>query len=99
MIKVKDKIITFKVTAEELKMVKRGAEKEGFTMSDYCRACVIRDRLMDLDPVAVKIMKENVGTFMKTTEEAIEAAVERMLAPIKEMKMKLAGGTKGGRFG
>lgn len=79
----RDQIVTFKVSGEELEMLKRGAESEGMTQSEYCRACLIRDRFRERDPIAIKIFKENVSTFVKAKGEALHEMLNEFLAPVK----------------
>ena len=48
------------------KMANRGMKKEGFeTLSDYIRAAIVRDRVLDGDPDALEIVKDNIGKFFR----------------------------------
>lgn len=85
----RDQIVTFKVSNEELEMLKRGAEKEGMTQSEYCRACVIRDRFKDNDPIAIKIFKENVAMFVKAKGEALHELLDDFLNPLKGKRPRI----------
>jgi hypothetical protein len=40
----REHIMNFKVSTEEMEMIRRGAAKEGMTPSEYCRTCVYWDR-------------------------------------------------------
>jgi hypothetical protein len=65
MAEMKDEIITFKVSGEEAAMIRKAAEEEGMTVSRYIRACVIRDRGLSGDPVALRVMFDNFKDMMR----------------------------------
>ena len=92
-------VVTIKVSPEELEMIKRGAESEGKTQSQYCRACVIRDRLLEGDPTALKIVKENISQYILAKEDSIQQMLEKLIGPWRELRMgiKSIGSGKGGR--
>jgi hypothetical protein len=47
-------------------MAIRGMKSEGFeTLSDYIRATIGRDRVLDGDPDALAIVKANIGKFFR----------------------------------
>ena len=62
---MKDEIITFKVSGEEAVMIRKAAKEEGMTVSRYIRACVLRDRGLSGDPVALRIMFDNFKNMMR----------------------------------
>ena len=65
MAEMKDEIITFKVSEEEAAMIRKAAKEEGMTISRYIRACVLRDRGLSGDPVALRIMFDNFKEMMR----------------------------------
>ncbi len=48
-------VVTIKFTPDEFEMLQAGANAARTTQSEYLRGCLLRDRLMDRDPVAMKI--------------------------------------------
>ena len=86
MANVRDKVVTFKVSEDELEMIKRGAESENMSQSDYCRSCVVRDRLIEGDPTAIKIVKGNIAAYVKTSEEALEDMIDKLVKKMAELK-------------
>jgi hypothetical protein len=62
-------VVTFKVTAEELEAIKRGASTEGKSISEYCRACVLRDRFKSQDS---DIMRGFAETIFKNLEDYLK---------------------------
>ena len=65
MAEMKDEIITFKVSGEEAAMIRKAAKEEGMSVSRYIRACVLRDRGLSGDPVALRIMFDNFKNMMR----------------------------------
>ena len=65
MAEMKDEIITFKVSGEEAVMIRKAAKEEGMSVSRYIRACVLRDRGLSGDPVALRIMFDNFKNMMR----------------------------------
>ncbi len=65
MVEMKDEIITFKVSGEEAAMIRRAAKTEKMSVSRYIRACVLRDRGLSGDPVALRIIFENFKEMMR----------------------------------
>ena len=47
-------------TEEEEKMVVKAAAKEGMTVSEYIRTCVMIKHGLELDPMAWKIVGNNI---------------------------------------
>lgn len=76
-------MVNFKVNAEELEMIKRGAEKEGLTQSNYIRTCILRDRFLDGDSYALKNFKENLSGYVRDTGEAFQKAFLQALSPFR----------------
>jgi hypothetical protein len=62
----REHIMNFKVSTEEMEMIRRGAAAENTTPSEYCRACVYRDRTIEGDEYAVKRFKENISEYVKS---------------------------------
>jgi len=65
MVEMKDEIITFKVSGDEAAMIRKAAKEEKMTVSRYIRACVIRDRGLSGDPVALRIIFDNFKEMMR----------------------------------
>jgi AAA+ superfamily predicted ATPase len=65
MAEMKGVILTFKVSEEEAEMIRKAAKEEGMSVSRYLRACVIRDRGLSGDPVALKIVFDNFKEAMR----------------------------------
>ena len=65
MVEMKDEIITFKVSGEEAAMIRKAAEEEGMTISRYIRSCVLRDRGLSGDPVALRMIFDNFKEMMR----------------------------------
>ena len=78
MVEMKDEIITFKVSGQEAAMIRNAAKEEGMKVSRYIRACVLRDRGLSGDPVALRIIFDNFKEMMrdvfggKVEKESIE---------------------------
>lgn len=75
-----DRVVTVKVTGEVYEMIRRGCDEEGTSISEYLRACVIRDRFASGDAAAVRIVKNNIGKALagvgKATMEIVDKAVD-----------------------
>ena len=65
MAEMKGEIITFKVSEEEAEMIRKAAKEEGMSVSRYLRACVLRDRGLSGDPVALRIVFDNFKEMMR----------------------------------
>jgi len=61
----KGEIITFKVSDDEAKMIKEAAKSDGLSVSRYIRACVLRDRGLSGDSVALRIIFDNFKEMMR----------------------------------
>ncbi len=78
MAEMKDEIITFKVSGEEAAMIRKAAAAERLSVSRYIRSCVLRDRGLSGDPVALRIIFDNFKEMMRglfgsmVDKEAIE---------------------------
>ena len=86
----REHIMNFKVSTEEMGMIRRGAAAEGVTPSEYCRLCVYWDRTIEGDEFAVKKLKENLGAFVKSIPVNIKKIVEELVAPRKDARKALA---------
>lgn len=65
MVEMKGVILTFKVSEEEAEMVRKAAKEEGLSVSRYIRACILRDRGLSGDPVALRIIFDNFKEMMR----------------------------------
>jgi hypothetical protein len=65
MVEMKGVILTFKVSEEEAEMIRKAAEEEGMSVSRYIRACILRDRGLSGDPVALRIFFDNFKEMMR----------------------------------
>lgn len=83
-------IMNFKVSTEEMEMIRRGAAAENTTPSEYCRACVYRDRTIEGDEYAVRRFKENISEYVKSVPGNIKKAIEELVAPKKEARKAMA---------
>lgn len=88
----KDQVVTVKVSGEIYEMIKRGCELEEMSISEYLRACVIRDRYFSGDAAAKRIVHDNVRKALsgvgKATKEMIENAVNLIIGPSAEARRK-----------
>lgn len=57
---MKDEILTFKVSGEEAAMIRRAAKKDGVSVSQHIRTCVLYISWAEGDPVAKKMFREGV---------------------------------------
>ena len=86
----REHVMNFKVSTEEMEMIRRGAAAENTTPSEYCRACVYRDRTIEGDEYAVKRFKENIADFAKSVPANIRKAIEELIAPRKDARKAMA---------
>lgn len=86
----REHIMNFKVSTEEMEMIRRGAAAEGMTPSEYCRTCIYWDRTIEGDEYAVKRFKENLSNFVKSVPGNIKKIVEELAAPRKDARKALA---------
>ena len=86
----REHIMNFKVTKEEMEMIRRGAAAEKIPPSEYCRLCVYRDRTIEGDEYAVKRFKENIAEYVKSVPASIKKAIEELIAPRKEARKAMA---------
>jgi len=54
-------LMQFKVTPEERKLIEKVAKKEGSTVSEYVRAAIIMDMVLEGEVGAMKIVVESMG--------------------------------------
>ena len=92
-------MVNFKVSEEELTMIKRGADQEGVTQSNYIRTCILRDRFLAGDPTARKNFVENVSSYVRATGKAFQEAMAQLVSPFQDQRkaVKAAERTKGGK--
>lgn len=53
-------MITLKLTEDERALLAKAAKANDMTEADYLRVCMIMDRVMDGDPLAIKITAGNL---------------------------------------
>lgn len=82
----REHVMNFKVSTEEMEMIRRGAAAENTTPSEYCRACVYRDRTIEGDEYAVKRFKENIAEYVKSVPGNIKRALEELVAPKRDAR-------------
>lgn len=63
--KDKTESMTFRVTQKEREIIERHAEKEGFTVSQYCRAAVFMDMAISGNIDALKFVFSVIGEGLK----------------------------------
>jgi Mobilization protein NikA len=90
MVEKREHVMNFKVSKEEMEMIRRGAAKEKMTPSEYCRTCVYWDRTIEGDDYAVKMFKENLSNFVKSVPGNIKKIVEELVAPRKDTRRALS---------
>jgi hypothetical protein len=66
---MKDEILTFKVSGEEAEMIRKAAAKDGVSVSQHIRTCVLYVSFKQGDPVAVRVF---TGGVNKAVKEFIE---------------------------
>lgn len=54
-------LMQFKVTPEERKLIEKVAKRQGMTVSEYVRASVIMDMVLEGEVGAMKIVVDTVG--------------------------------------
>lgn len=54
-------LMQFKVTPEERKLIERCAQKQGLSVSEYVRAAVIMDMILEGNVGAMKIAVDTIG--------------------------------------
>ena len=79
-------MVNFKVSEEELAMIKRGAEEEGMKQSDYIRSCIIRDRFLAGDRTAGRMFVGNVSTYVRATGKAFQNALAQLASPFRDQR-------------
>jgi uncharacterized protein (DUF1778 family) len=54
-------LMQFKVTPEERKLIEKVAKKQGMTVSEYVRAAIIMDMVLEGEVEAMKIVVQTAG--------------------------------------
>jgi len=54
-------LMQFKVTPEERKLIEKVAQKQGMTVSEYVRAAVIMDMVLEGEVGAMKVVVDSIG--------------------------------------
>ena len=87
-------MVNFKVSEEELAMIKRGAEEEGMKQSDYIRSCIIRDRFLAGDRTAGRMFVGNVSTYVRATGKAFQDALAQLVSPFRDQRKAMKAAEK-----
>jgi hypothetical protein len=82
-------VVTIKFTPDEFEMLQAGAAAARTTQSEYLRGCLLRDRLMDRDPVAKKIAHARLGGMFRGSDVELEAWVDDMLKPARDLELHM----------
>jgi hypothetical protein len=75
-------LIAFRVSAQERKMIEKGAKRHKMDVSDYVRSCVYFDLVMDGDVEALKFTAVGVRQAVAARVRRIMGGAER---PQEEM--------------
>lgn len=62
---MKDEILTFKVSGEEADMIRKAAARDGVSVSQHIRTCVLYVSFKQGDPVAVRVFTDGVNKAVK----------------------------------
>ena len=57
----KSELMQFKVTPEERKLIEKCAQKQDMTVSEYVRACLLMEMVLDGETKAIKIVASTIG--------------------------------------
>jgi len=57
----KSELMQFKVTLEERKLIEKCAQKQDMTVSEYVRACLLMEMVLDGETKAIKIVASTIG--------------------------------------
>ena len=57
---MKSRVLAGRFTEEEERMIVKAAAKEGVSVSEYIRRCVLVKHGLEMDPVAWKIVGKNI---------------------------------------
>lgn len=82
-------VVTIKFTPDEFEMLQAGAANAGTTQSEYLRGCLLRDRLTELDPIAMKIARARLEDMFRGGEDHIDAWIEHMVEPARDLKIHM----------
>lgn len=61
MSKTRSEVLQFTVTPDERKLIEKCAKHQGATVSEYVRACVIMDMVLEGEVGAMKIVVDSIG--------------------------------------
>jgi hypothetical protein len=61
MTKPRSEVLQFTVTPDERKLVEKCAKKQGVTVSEYVRAAVIMDMVLEGEVGAMKVVVDSIG--------------------------------------
>lgn len=75
-------LMQFKVTPEERELITRCAKRQKMTVSDYVRACLLMEMVLDGELQALKIVATTIGQkavkALHKRADQISAASEKM---------------------
>lgn len=61
MMKARSEVLQFTVTPDERKLIEKSAKKQGLSVSEYVRAAVIMDMILEGEVGAMKIVVDTIG--------------------------------------
>ena len=79
----RDQIVNCKASAEELETLKGGGGKRGDGPIGILLHMRDPGSIQEGDPIAIKIFKENVSTFVKVEGKVMQELLEDIFAPMK----------------
>lgn len=68
-------LMQFKVTPDERKLIEKCAQKQGITVSEYVRAAIIMDMILEGNVAAMKIAVDAIG---RKAVQVLRKRVERL---------------------
>ena len=71
----RSELMQFKVTPDERKLIEKCAKKQGFTVSEFVRAAVIMDMILEGEVGAMKIAVDSIG---RKAVQALRKRVDRL---------------------
>ena len=77
---MKTQMMQFRVTDEEKALIEKCAKKAGMTVSEYIRACMLMEMIIDGETTALKIVGKALG------HKALEVLTQRVRPRLKEQE-------------
>ena len=75
---MKTQMMQFRVNDEEKALIEKCARKAGMTVSEYIRACMLMEMIIDGEPTALKIVGRALG------QKALDVLTQRVRPRLKE---------------